>query len=204
MDKKIIEHLVNVVGKEYVLSTPEDLAVYSYDGTFAESSPDVVVLPATTEQVSEVVKLAAEARIPIVTRGMGSGLAAGSIPYTSGGIVVSLTRMNHILEIDTENATVRTEAGVVTADLQAAVEKLGLILSPRSFQHPPLNHRREHRLQCGRTALPEIWRDRRLCAGSDHCPGRWADFENRRQAHQRCDWLRSERIVHRLRRDTWH
>src|SRR5512137_2481152 len=137
MDKKIIEHLVSVVGKKYVLSTPEDLAVYSYDGTFAESCPDLVVLPATTEQVSEVVKLAAEAHIPIVTRGMGSGLAAGSIPYISGGIVVSLTRMNHVLEIDTENATVRTEAGVVTADLQAAVEKQGLFYppDPSSIRH---------------------------------------------------------------------
>ena len=68
---------------------------------------------------------------------MGSGLAAGSIPLTSGGIVLSLTRMNHILEIDTENATVRTEAGVVTADLQAAVEKQGLFYppDPSSIRH---------------------------------------------------------------------
>src|SRR5512137_793924 len=137
MDKKIIEHLVSVVGKKYVLSTPEDLAVYSYDGTFAESCPDLVVLPATTEQVSEVVKLASETRIPIVARGMGSGLAAGSIPAANGGIVVSLTRMNHILEIDTENATVRAEAGVVTSDLQAAVEKRGLFYppDPSSIRH---------------------------------------------------------------------
>jgi glycolate oxidase len=137
MDSKLIERLTKVIGKEYVLNTPEDLAVYSYDGTFAESRPDLVVLPATTEQVSEVVKLAAEMRVPIVTRGMGSGLAAGSIPNTSGGIVVSLTRMNHILEIDTENATVRAEAGIVTADLQAAVEKIGLFYppDPSSIRH---------------------------------------------------------------------
>jgi glycolate oxidase len=137
MDSKLIERLTKIIGREYVLSTPEDLAVYSYDGTFAESRPDLVVLPATTEQVSEVVKLAAEMRVPIVTRGMGSGLAAGSIPNTSGGIVVSLTRMNHILEIDTENATVRAEAGIVTADLQAAVEKIGLFYppDPSSIRH---------------------------------------------------------------------
>ena len=137
MDSQLIERLTKIIGKEHVLNTPEDLAVYSYDGTFAEGRPDVVVLPATTEQVSQVVKLAAEARVPIVPRGMGSGLAAGSIPMTSGGIVVSLTRMNHILEIDTENATVRTEAGVVTADLQAAVEKIGLFYppDPSSIRH---------------------------------------------------------------------
>jgi glycolate oxidase len=124
MDTKLIDRLAGVVGKANVLQTPEDLAVYSYDGTFAEGSPDVVVLPANTEQVSQVVMLAAEARVPIVPRGMGSGLAAGSIPMT-GGIVLSLTRMNHILEIDTANATVRAEAGVVTAELQAEVEKQG-------------------------------------------------------------------------------
>lgn len=137
MDSKLIERLTKIIDKKYVLSTPEDLAVYSYDGTFAESCPDVVALPATTEQVSEVVKLAAEMRVPIVARGMGSGLAAGSIPNTSGGIVVSMTRMNHILEIDTENATVRTEAGIVTADLQAAVEKVGLFYppDPSSIRH---------------------------------------------------------------------
>src|SRR5512139_2121343 len=137
MNSQFIEQLVSVVGKKHVLCTPEDLAVYSYDGTFAEGSPEVVVLPSTTEEVSQVVRLAAEARIPIVTRGMGSGLAAGSIPYPGGGMVISLTRMNHILEIDTENSTVRSEAGVVTADLQAAVEKLGLFYppDPSSIKH---------------------------------------------------------------------
>jgi glycolate oxidase len=137
MDDQLIKRLVRAVGKEYVLHSPEDLAVYSYDGTFAEGQPDVVVLPATTEQVSQIVSLAAELRKPIVPRGMGSGLAAGSIPITSGGIVVSLTRMNRILEIDTQNATVHAEAGVVTADLQAAVEKLNLFYppDPSSIRH---------------------------------------------------------------------
>jgi glycolate oxidase len=94
MDKQDIERLSGTVGKENVLQTPEDLAVYSYDGTFAEGQPEAVVLPATTDEVSQVVRLAAEERVPVITRGMGSGLAAGSIPVASGGIVVSMTRMN--------------------------------------------------------------------------------------------------------------
>ncbi len=101
MENRIIDHLIRIAGKEGVLCTPEDLAVYSYDGTFAEGVPEVVVLPQTTEQTSEIVKMAAEARIPLIARGMGSGLAAGSIPIRAGGIVVSFTRMNRILEIDT-------------------------------------------------------------------------------------------------------
>jgi len=137
MNSDFIEQLIDVVGKKHVLYSPEDLAVYSYDGTFAEGSPEVVVLPETTQQVSQLVKLAAEVRVPIVPRGMGSGMAAGSIPLVAGGMVVSLTRMNHILEIDTENATVLTEAGIITADLQAAVEKIGLFYppDPSSIRH---------------------------------------------------------------------
>ncbi|MBE0685285.1 MAG: FAD-binding protein [Anaerolineaceae bacterium] len=137
MNNQIIDQLIKIVGKKHVLHTPEDLAVYSYDGTFAEGLPDVVVLPASTEEVSQVVKVAVENQVPIIARGMASGLAAGSIPVTSGGIVVSLTRMNKILEIDTENATVRAEAGVITAILQAEVEKTGLFYppDPSSIKH---------------------------------------------------------------------
>lgn len=136
MDQHIVGKLEKIVGKEGVLSTPEDLAVYSYDGTFAEHRPDVVVLPRSTEQVSQVVKLAAGERIPVVTRGMGSGLAAASVPFR-GGISLAMTRMNRILEIDEVNAMAHVEAGVVTYDLQTTVEKLGLFYppDPSSLRH---------------------------------------------------------------------
>jgi glycolate oxidase len=130
MDSRVRDRLTRIVGRQGVLSTPEDLAVYSYDGTFAEGLPGLVVLPESTEQAAEVVEVLAEHRIPIVARGMGSGLAAGSIPVCEGGVVVCFTRMNRILEIDTSNATVRAEAGVVTATLQAEVEKHGLFYPP--------------------------------------------------------------------------
>jgi len=134
---RLIDDLLKIMGEKGVLFTPEDLAIYGYDGTFVEAQPDIVVVPETTEQVSHIVKLAAETHTPIVPRGMGSGLAAASVPYPKGGIVLCLTRMNHILEIDQENATVKAEAGVVTADLQAAVEKLGLFYppDPSSIRH---------------------------------------------------------------------
>lgn len=129
MDKTILTQLQKIAGKDGVLSSPEDLAVYSYDATFEEGRPDVVVLPRSTEQVSQIVQLAAREQLPLVTRGMGSGLAGGSVPE-QGGIILALTRMNHILEIDEANATTTVEAGVVTADLQTAVEKLGLFYPP--------------------------------------------------------------------------
>jgi glycolate oxidase len=136
MDKSILTQLEKITGKDSVLHAPEDLAVYGYDGTFEEHRPDVVVLPRNAEQVSQIVMLASREQIPVVTRGMGSGLAAASVPF-SGGITLSMTRMNRILEIDEVNATVHAEAGVVTADLQTTVEKLGLFYppDPSSIKH---------------------------------------------------------------------
>ena len=129
MNQSIIKQLQNIVSQDGVLSTPEDLVAYSFDGTFAEHRPDVVVLPTTTEQISKVLALASRERAPVVPRGMASGLAAASIPF-SGGITLSLTRMNQILEIDEENMTAAVETGVITADLQTEVEKIGLFYPP--------------------------------------------------------------------------
>ena len=124
-----IQRLQEAIGADKVLSSLEDRIAYSYDGTFEQNLPDLAVLPESTEDVAAVVRIAAEHGIPIVPRGMASGLAAGSVPF-SGGIALSLTRMNRILEIDEENYTVRVQAGIITADLEAAVEKLGLFYPP--------------------------------------------------------------------------
>ncbi len=132
----IIQQLHAILGPGGVLTAPEDLAVYAYDGTFMDRRPDVVVLPTTTEQVSQVVALATAERLPVIARGMGSGLAAGSVPC-DGGLALVTTRLNRILEIDVGNSAVHVQAGVVTADLQAAVEKIGLFYppDPSSIRH---------------------------------------------------------------------
>jgi glycolate oxidase len=125
----MIEKLQAVLDPSRVLASIEDRIAYSYDGTFAQSLPDVVALPESTDEVAAVVRVAAEQRVPLVPRGMGSGLAAASVPF-GGGIALSLTRVNRILELDEENRTVRVEAGVVTGDLQDEVEKHGLFYPP--------------------------------------------------------------------------
>ncbi|MBN1830452.1 MAG: FAD-binding protein [Deltaproteobacteria bacterium] len=129
MERKTIKKFEALVGEDGVLSTPEDLAVYSYDGTFADRRPDLVLLPSSTEQVSRILELAFAEKMPVTARGMGSGLAAASVP-SEGGIVLSSARMNRIIELDEENYMVLVEAGIVTADLQAAVEKRGLFYPP--------------------------------------------------------------------------
>jgi glycolate oxidase len=125
----ILEQLCRIVGQEQVLTAPEDLVCYSYDGTFAEHLPDVVVSPDSTAQVSAVLALAHEQSIPVIPRGMASGLAAGSVPF-GGGLVLNLTRMNRILEIDPYNMTATAQAGVITSDLAAAVEAEGFFYPP--------------------------------------------------------------------------
>jgi glycolate oxidase len=129
LNESVIAELWDIVGKDGVLDSPEDMVAYSFDGTFAESRPDAAVLPRTAEQVSQVLALAHRERIPIIARGMASGLAAASVPF-DGGIALSLTRLNRILEIDEENMTAAVEAGVITANLQTEVEKLGLFYPP--------------------------------------------------------------------------
>ncbi|HDQ71726.1 MAG TPA: FAD-binding protein [Chloroflexi bacterium] len=127
--EKIITQLQETLGTEKVLTAPVDLVAYSFDGTFEQQLPDVVVLSESTADVVAVVEIAAREGVPIVPRGMSSGLAGGSIPMP-GSIVLSLTRMNHILEIDEENMTATVEAGVIAVDLEAAAAKRGLFYPP--------------------------------------------------------------------------
>jgi glycolate oxidase len=121
--------LREALAPDRVSTAPEDMAVYSYDGTWVVGRPEIAVVPLDAREVASVVKIAGEEGVPIVPRGAASGLAGGAVPVF-GGIVVSMTRMNRILEIDKVNLTVVTQPGVVTATLQAAVEREGLFYPP--------------------------------------------------------------------------
>jgi glycolate oxidase len=125
----VITQLERLLGPERVLHAPVDLIAYSFDSTIAQHLPDVIALPETNDEVASVVRLAARENTPVLARGMGSGLAGGTVAF-QGGIVLSLTRMNRILEIDEQNMTASVQAGIVTADLQTEVEKLGLFYPP--------------------------------------------------------------------------
>ncbi len=125
----VIEQLRRIAGKENVFTEPEDLTCYSYDSTHLSALPEVVVAPLTTAEISEIVKLANNERIPIIPRGGGTCLSGGTIP-TNGGIVLAMHRMNKILEIDQDNLTATLQPGVITATLHQAVEKEGLFYPP--------------------------------------------------------------------------
>ncbi len=119
-----------IVGSENVLTSPEDTIPYGFDGTAALKGPvSVVVLPGSTEEISAVVKFAAEYGRAIVTRGSGTGLSGGSVP-SEGCIILCLTRLDKILSVDAANLTVRAQCGVITAVIDAAVQKYGLFYPP--------------------------------------------------------------------------
>ncbi len=126
---ELIADLEAVVGGAYVLHEPEDLIVYEYDGSVDRGLPAAVVLPASTEEVSGVVRAARRHGAPIVPRGAGTGLSGGAIAH-QGGVVAALTRMTRILEVDVDNRFAVVEPGVVNLDLTHAVERHGLYYAP--------------------------------------------------------------------------
>ncbi|MGH9397445.1 MAG: FAD-binding oxidoreductase [Terriglobia bacterium] len=121
--------LERIVGKANALFRPEDLMLYEYDGLSAQAMPDAVVFPSTTAEVAGVVKLAAQHKIPVVARGAGTGLSGGAVA-AEGGIVIGLSRMKAILEIDLENQRARVQPGVVNLDLSLAVSESGYYYAP--------------------------------------------------------------------------
>jgi len=129
MQEAVIRQLKSIVGEENVLTDEMDLLLYSYDASFPESKPDVVVFPRSTEEVSRIMALASAEQIPVVPRGAGTGVSGGAIAL-KGGIVLSLTKMNRILKVDTENLVVEVEPGVVNAHLQMALAPYGLFYPP--------------------------------------------------------------------------
>lgn len=127
---EIVSLLWKIAGKRGVLISKEDLVTYSYDATTTWTHmPDVVVLPTTTEQVSQILKLANENQIPVTPRGAGTNLSGGSIPL-KGGIVLCTTKMNRILEINKGNLVATVEPGVVLQDFNLALAKEDLFYPP--------------------------------------------------------------------------
>lgn len=125
-----LESLRNGLPHGSVLWSAEDLLAYSYDATPGlKQRPLCVVLPTSTAQVADVLKLAHREKIPVVTRGAGTGLSGGSIPVP-GSLVLCTARMNRVLEVDAKNLTLLAEPGATTLQVAEAAEKSGLFYPP--------------------------------------------------------------------------
>ncbi len=117
------------MGKGYVSTEKEELICYSYDATGMERLPDAVVFPGDTREISDIMKLASAEGFPVIPRGAGSGFVGGSVPVM-GGVVLSMKRLNRIIEIDRQNMVAVVEPGVVTESLQKEAEAAGLFYPP--------------------------------------------------------------------------
>ncbi|OGO30826.1 MAG: hypothetical protein A2Z29_03935 [Chloroflexi bacterium RBG_16_56_11] len=130
IDSNIIDRLRRIAGNENVLAAREDLLAYSYDATNTwKHAPDVVVLPVNVAQVSEILRLASENRVPVTPRGGGTNVSGGSVPI-KGGIVLCTTRLDRIIEINRANLHAVVEPGVVLQDFNTALARQGLFFPP--------------------------------------------------------------------------
>ncbi len=126
----VLSRLRTLVAPEDFLTSLEDLIPYSFDATAAMSAmPSVVVFVRTTEQVSQILKLANDTGTPVVTRGSGTGLSGGCIP-SAGCIILCTVRMDRILELDRANLTLMSEPGVTTLAIADAALAAGLFYPP--------------------------------------------------------------------------
>lgn len=130
MDPQILGEFRAIVGDRGLISCPEELHTYECDGmTNLRVMPLAVLLPASTEEVQAIVRVCHRERIPFVARGSGTGLSGGALPVKNG-IVISLARMNHILEVDIPNARVVVEPGVINLDVTGRVQPQEYFYAP--------------------------------------------------------------------------
>lgn len=124
-----ISELQRATAPERVLSAPEDLLVFEYDATIERGTPTVVVLPDSAEEIAAILRIARRYDLPVIPRGAGTGLSGGAVSAV-GGVLIVMTRMNRILDVDIDNQTALVQPGVVNLELSKAVAKDGLYYAP--------------------------------------------------------------------------
>ena len=129
INTEIINELTQIVGAENSSTDIAERYTYASDASVDQSLPDIVLRPETIEQVSKIMKLANDNKVPVTPRGSGSSLSGNAVPV-EGGIVLDMKQMDKILEIRIEDLYVRVEAGVINADLYAALAKVGFFFPP--------------------------------------------------------------------------
>src|SRR3989442_15526335 len=129
LEHAVLEDLRRVVGRAHVIEASNALRIFERDPSIEGAAPDAVVLPATTAEVSAVIKIASKNRIPVVPRGAGTGLSGGAVTI-HGGIALQVTRMRKILEIDPVAQTALVEPGVVNQELSLVAASHRLFYAP--------------------------------------------------------------------------
>ena len=121
--------LRTVLGNDWYLDQPEDIATYSYDGFLPEFAPDAILVPETAEQIAQIMKIANKDNINIIPRGAGTNICGSSVAR-EGGVIMAFHRMSKILEIDKESMCAVVQPGVINGDLQKEVAQYDLMYPP--------------------------------------------------------------------------
>ena len=130
VSRDVASRMAAVVGERQTITDPSELRTYECDGLMSyRVMPGIVVLPGSTEEVVRVVRIARESNLPIVPRGSGTGLSGGALPVL-GCVVVGLSRMKKILEVDLENGWIRVQPGVANLDVSKAIGAAGYYYAP--------------------------------------------------------------------------
>lgn len=130
LNSQIKKQLFEIVGQDHYKDDPEALITHSYDGTpMLQSMPDGVIYPKDTNQVSAIMKVLSQHRIPVIGRGSGTNLCGGTVPV-EGGVIMVMHRMNAILEVDLLNLTATVQPGIITKQFIEHIEALGLFYPP--------------------------------------------------------------------------
>jgi glycolate oxidase len=129
MNQDTLQRLREIVGQDQLTTVPEELACYSYDGTGRVYPPAAVIFPGSAEEICRIMRLASATPFPVVPRGAGTGMTGGALPV-AGGLVMVMSRLNRILEIDRDNQIGVVEPGVITGDLRAEAGRHGLYYPP--------------------------------------------------------------------------
>ena len=127
--ERLLARLRDVVGERYAFADPYEIRLYPYDASPETALPDIVVIPGTAKEVAQVVKICAEAAVPITARSAASSLAGGTVPVEHG-VVITFARMDRILEIDIENLRAVVQPGVVNLSLSQALRPHGYYYVP--------------------------------------------------------------------------
>jgi glycolate oxidase len=129
LSEAFVQDIAAIVGGAHFRRDAEARLAYGTDALKRGQPADLVVLPASTAEIAKIARLCHEMRVPLVPRGAGTGYTGGAVPL-HGGVVLSLERLNRILEIDDENLLAVVQPSVITGDLQRAVEARGLFYPP--------------------------------------------------------------------------
>ena len=172
LEPRLVRRLRSAVGENGVIVDPDRLLVYESDGlTQYRHAPAGVVLPRSTEEVSEVLQILHQDGRPFVPRGAGTGLSGGALAL-GGAVAVGTARMNKILEVDPENRRARVQPGVINAYLTKATLPHGLIYAPDPSSQSACTLGGNVAENSGRASLPQIRRHQPLRNRTD---GRAAD-----------------------------